>query len=253
MIRIIDKSICEQCSRLSCSFLRTFQTRTDLFRLSMETTVCPTQVLCDGPDDEALKEGVISKKCISCGLCIKNCAFSNLELANDIYRFDTDGFSNLTEPQLNAIVSQYLALLFDFAANSNRNRTLLFDGVFISSNEEVCFVEIDWHNDSLESARRLLGDILLYRPSFSVFNGLIVLEQYPSEGNRDVYNLLRQTKNFPNTTSINIYITTIQTLRLLALSLPDSKHSIDNLFFNPLSETLEEYKLRILDKYAIYL
>lgn len=253
MIRIIDKSICERCTRLSCSFLRTFQTRTDLFRLSMETTVCPTQVLSDGPDEEALKDGVISKKCISCGLCIKNCAFANLELAKDITYFDTDGFSNLTEPQLNAIVSQYLAILFDFAANSNRNRTLLFDGIFISSDEEVCFVEIDWHNDSLESARRLLGDILLYRPKSPVFNGLIVLEQYPYDGNRDVYNLLRQTKDYPKTSNINIHITTIQALKVFALSLPKSQHSIEDLFFNPLSETLEEYKQRIFDKYSINL
>lgn len=253
MIHIIDKSICERCSRLSCSFLRTFQTRTDLFRLSMETTVCPTQVLSDGPDDDALKEGLISKKCISCGLCIKNCAFANLKLANDISQFDSSAFANLTEPQLNAVVSQYLALLFDFAANSNRNRPLLFDGVFISSNEEICFVEIDWHNDSLESARRLLGDILLYRPNSPVSNGLIVLEQYPSEGNRDVYNLLRHTKDFPKTSTINIHITTIQTLRVLALSLPKSQYTIENLFFNPLSETLEEYKLRIFRNYSIKL
>ena len=64
------------------------------------------------------------------------------------------------------------------------------------------------------------SDILLYRPSVPAFNGLIVFEQYPSEGNRDVYNLLRQTKDFPNTTNINIHVTTIQALRVLSLSLP---------------------------------
>lgn len=251
MIKIKDSSICDTCQNLSCSFLKTGLTRQDFCKLTSETTVCPTQILSDGPYEGALKTGIIDKDssskkiCINCGLCVKNCPFSNLELDDLSFEIDRQAFSQLTNPQLKAAVTSYLGFLFSFAANSNRNKALLFDGIIYSSTESKTFVEIDWNNDSLECARRLLGDILTYKAASNINSGLIVLQDLPSFGNRDVYNVLEKIKQFPTTKNINIYITSIPILRWLALFSSDKSFEVGDIAYNPIVENIENYLARL--------
>lgn len=251
MIRIKDISICENCQNLACSFLKTGLTRHDFCKLSSETTVCPTQILSDGPYDAALKSGVIDKDlsskkiCIDCGLCVKNCPFSNLEFSSLTFDINNEAFSQLTSPQLRATITSYLGLLFPFAANTNRNKSLLFDGILFSPTEIKSFVEIDWNNDSLECARRLLGDILTYRRSAKVDSGLIILQDLPKEGSCDVFNVLEKIKVFPTTHSIDIFITSIPIIRWLALHATSSQFEVKDIAYNPLIESKEEYLDRI--------
>lgn len=251
MIRIKDTSICSTCQNLSCSFLRTGLTRQDFCKLTSETTVCPTQILSDGPYESALKNGIIDKDasskklCINCGLCIMNCPFSNLEFCDLSFDLENESFSQLTSPQLKAAVTSYLGFLFTFAANTNRHKALLFDGIIYSSIESKTFVEIDWNNDSLECTRRLLGDFLTYKKSANISSGLIVLHDLPSMGNRDVYNVLEKIKQFPTTQNIKIFITSIQILRWLALFAPSKTYEVFDVAYNPISETKDNYLLRL--------
>lgn len=251
MIKILDNSICQNCKVLSCSFLRTSLTRNDFCKLTSETTVCPTQILTDGPYESAYTSGIIDKDastkkiCVGCGLCVKNCAYSNLIFSSDTFNIETELFAQLTEPQLKAVVTSYLGFLFAFSANTNRNRALQFDGFISSESEERAFVEIDWNNDSLECSRRLLGDILTYRSAVNINKGLIVLRDIPALGSRDIYNVLEKVKSFPTTNNISIYITSIPILRWLTLhSLKDS-FTISEIGYNPLSEYKEDYLLRL--------
>ena len=251
MIKILDKSICQDCKIFSCSFLRTSLTRHDFCKLTSETTVCPTQILTDGPYESAYTTGVIDKDasskkvCIGCGLCVKNCAYSNLVFSEDSFNIDTDLFAQLTEPQLKAVVTSYLGFLFAFSANTNRNRALQFDGFISSESENRAFVEIDWNNDSLECSRRLLGDILTYRSAVNINEGLIVLRDIPSLGSRDIYNVLEKIKAFPTTSNISIYITSIPILRWLALHSTKTSFNLSEIGYNPLSDTKESYLIRL--------
>lgn len=251
MIKIIDKSVCENCKVLSCSFLRTSLTRNDFCKLSSETTVCPTQILADGPYESALSLGIIDKDasskkiCVDCGLCVKNCAYSNLAFSNDSFNIDSDLFAQLTEPQLKAVVTSYLGFLFAFSANTNRNRALQFDGFISSDSEERSFVEIDWNNDSLECSRRLLGDILTYRSAVNINEGLMVLRDIPALGSRDIYNVLEKVNSFPTTNNISIYITSIPILRWLSLHSLKTSFILSEIGYNPLVETKETYLNRI--------
>lgn len=251
MIKILDNNICQNCKILSCSFLRTSLTRHDFCKLTSETTVCPTQILTDGPYESAYTSGVIDKDastkkiCVGCGLCVKNCAYSNLKFSSDTFNIDTGLFAQLTEPQLKAVVTSYLGFLFAFSANTNRNRALQFDGFISSDSEERAFVEIDWNNDSLECSRRLLGDILTYRSAINITEGLIVLRDIPALGSRDIYNVLEKVKLFPSTKNISIYITSIPILRWLTLHSVKDSFTISDIGYNPLSESKEEYVLRL--------
>lgn len=251
MIDISDRTICENCLNYSCSFLRTGLMRLDFCKLSSETTVCPTQILSDGPYESALKSGIIDKDpiskrtCVDCGLCVMNCPYGNLRFSNLRYDIDLEAFSLLTEPQLKATVTSYLGLLFTFAANTNRNKSLLFDGFISSASETKSFVEIDWKNDSLECARRILGDILLYRASAKVDSGLIVLQKIPSTGNRDIFNVLEKMRRFPTTKGIRIYITSITILRWLAIHTRTRSLEIEGMAYDPLAEDERRYYSRL--------
>lgn len=251
MIRIKNTKICEDCKVFSCSFLRTGQVRNDFCKLSSETTVCPTQILSEGPYETALRTGVIDfdsknkSNCIDCGLCISSCVHSNLEFCDISFNLNCEAFSNLTSPQLKATVTSFLSKLFPFAANTNRNKSLIFDGFIFTATEKKAFVEVDWNNDSLECTRRILGDILKYKKLASVSSGLIILQDLPSIGSRDVYNVLERISSFPTTKDINIFITSIPIVRWLAIFSTKNDFEVSDIGFNPLSESKEEYIQRI--------
>lgn len=247
MIKIKDINICANCKVFSCSFLRTGQIRNDFCKLSSETTICPTQILSEGPYEAALKTGIIDydskskNKCIDCGLCIYSCAHSNLEFYDTTFNIDRVAFGNLTSPQLKATITSFLSKLFSFAANTNRNKSLAFDGFIFSTSEKRTFVEIDWNNDSLECTRRILGDLLKYKNLAKVSSGLIILQDLPSIGSRDVYNVLERISKFPTTKDINIFITSISIIRWLGLNVTQNDFEVSDIGYNPLKETKEEY------------
>lgn len=253
MIKIKDSSICETCKSLSCSFLRKSEVRNDFGKLSTETTVCPTQVLSEGPNESDLKRGWIEKDCVDCGLCIKHCPFDNIVFDTLDFNIVSESFKELTEAQLKATVMSMLGFLFTFSANTNRNRALQFDGFISSKSECNSFVEIDWHNDSLECTRRLLGDILTYKNLAEIKSGLIILQEFPAKGSRDVYNVLDKISEFPTTKNLGIYITTIPVLRWIMMHAGTKDYELEDIGFNPILETKEEFLNRInslLPEYA---
>lgn len=245
MIKIINPSICETCNSLACSFLKESIVRHDIGKLSTETTVCPTQALSEGPNESELKSRRIEKNCVDCGLCIMHCPHNNLKIESNDYNIIKDSFKNLTETQLKATVMSMLGFIFSFAANTNRNKSLHFDGFICSSTDKKSFVEIDWENDSLKCTRRILGDILTYSHITKIDSGLIVLKEIPSSGNRDVYNVLKKISTFPTTQELSIYITTIPILRWIMLYNGNKKYEISDIGFNPLKETREDFIKRI--------
>lgn len=251
MIKIKDPQICEDCKVYSCSFLRTGLIRDDFCKLTSETTICPTQILSEGPYEAALKTRVIDYDakskcyCIDCGLCISSCPYNNLEFCTVSFDIDREAFGNLTSPQLKATVTSYLSKLFSFAANTNRNKSLIFDGFIFSATEKKAFVEIDWNNDSLECTRRILGDILKYKNLANVSSGLIILQDLPSIGSRDVYNVLERISKFPTTSDIEIFIASISIVRWLALYAVNNQFEVSDIGYNPLKETKDDYISRI--------
>ncbi len=257
-IKIIDRQICEQCNRKTCSNNDVVE-KTDFYNLKSERYTCPIRLFQYGLTDEQLEQGYIDidmkdNKCVFCLLCAIKCSKRNLKVES--YKYDaTDDFEFLKlngELQANApsniIVLSYLNCLFDFAANTNLNRALSFDGYVCSVNDERCFVEVDIQNDSLESCRRLLADIVSYnfKSEKKINNGLMVLSNFPKEGSRDIYTLIEKIRDFPNTVNVNIYITTFSLLRFYALNIKKNKFSIPNLFWNMMTETSEVYKTRLI-------
>lgn len=244
-IKILNSSVCEQCNLHSCSFMNMAMTRTDFYKLPSETTICPTAVISEeGPEEKELEDGYINMKnnCIQCGLCVIKCASQNLVVED----FDsvTSDFANLTNEQLNAVTSVYLSSLFDFAANTNRNRSLPFDG-YLTAQGEDAFVEVDWNDDSLESLRRILGAILTCYQGLKITNGLIVLSHIPAEGSRDVYEVIKKLRTFPTTKNIHIYLTTFSILKTLCLYLPEGTYGLTDLFYDCVGESKKEYITRV--------
>lgn len=245
-INILDKQICSNCIVHSCSFLNTSASKTDFYNLPTETTICPTQAIENGPSEKDLEEGYITEPtCVNCGLCITYCHNQNLVAVD--FDGNTDDFKNLTETQLNAVTSLYLSTLFNFAANTNRNRALQFDGYISNDDGTECFVEVDWSDDSLECTRRLLGDILVYSSHHTIKNGLMVLSSIPTAGSRDVYNVLEKIKTFPTTQDITIYITTFSILKKMSLKITSKYHKLGDLFYDAMNESQQDYFLK-LDK-----
>ena len=58
----------------------------------------------------------------------------------------------------NILATSFLNVLFEFSANTNLNKALLFDGIVSDKQGHYAFVEVDEGDDSLESCRRLLGE-----------------------------------------------------------------------------------------------
>ena len=147
---------------------------------------------------------------------------------------------------MNALVSNYLNRVFTFAANSNRNSSVLFDVYVEIGEEKEAFVEVD-EKDALECLRNLLGDFLLYRGQFvdEVDTGLIVLTEIPSRGSSNVYTVIERMRMFPNLEAKSIYFTTFSMLRHLFLHPKNDSVVFEKVFYNPLKETVEEYTERI--------
>ena len=153
---------------------------------------------------------------------------------------------NLTNLQIKAVTSLYLNGLFGFAANTNRNNSLSFDGYVASEKGEEAFVEIDYKDDSLECVRRILGDIIRYSDTHKIKNGIVVLSRLPQIGSRDVYNLLEKMKKFPTTNDISIYMTTFSHLRAIYLYKGQSALcSFEDVFYNPIKEDICAYQKKV--------
>ena len=166
------------------------------------------------------------KDCIDCGLCELSCHNKNIECAD--VDFCKNSFESLSTQQCNAIACSYLNHIFEFAANTNRNKALQFDGYASTVNGKEAFVQIDQDNDSLESVRRLIGDFLLYSPADRRIQiGIVVLQELPKEGSRDVYNV------FPPKSRISSAIKSAYDVGFLGSDLYRSSVSIPLLnFFN---------------------
>ncbi len=215
-IRIKSFDVCLSCGNQTCCF-KDAHVRESFHGLRSETTVCPTAVLSDSPVS-VVKNGIIEdKNCIDCGLCVLNCHSGNLECLD--LKYADAPFANLSEQQANSIACSYLDVLYDFAANTNRNKAMQFDGYVSTVQGKEAFVEIDKDNDSLECVRRLMGDFLLYSPSDRAINtGVVVLNELPKRGTRDVFQTLEKLSQFPTTGQFAFYFTTFRLLRLMALN-----------------------------------
>lgn len=235
-ISIIDIEICQNCKKETCSFIDRVTKNDTVF--ASEGTVCPTGVLQANPSQQS---PFTKKECIECGLCVGYCDKSNLQITNNVREINL-GYCNSFG--MNALVSNYLNKIFLFAANSNRNSSVLFDGYVEIRGEKEAFVEVDERN-ALECCRNLLGDFLLYEGQFSseVDLGLIVLEELPPIGS-NIYTVIEKMQIFPNLERKEIFFTTFSFLRHLFLrGINDIE--FENIFFNPHKDTLEDYKKRV--------
>lgn len=238
-IRIINNGICETCLNRTCAFVDA-RMKEQFYSLRTETTVCPQGILVD-----ETKPSSFGEKCINCALCVSSCYADNLEIVDYFTNFD---IANLLEIQYNAIALGYLDKITGFAANTNRNRSLNFDGFLQTKSGESCFVEVDYNNDSLECCRRLIGAFITYEGHIGpIRNGLIVLQEFPKEGSRDVFNVIDKLKAFPTTNDCSIYFCTFSLLRHMMLKLDTTNCSLSELFCNPRNETISDYQKRVFD------
>lgn len=238
-INIINIEVCQSCKKETCAYIDKVTKSNAVF--VSEETVCPTGVLQSNPSRMS-NSPFIDKKCIDCGLCVGYCNKNNLEISLENKRVNIDYCNSIG---MNLLVSNYLNKIFPFASNSNRNSSVTFDGYIEIGGEKEAFVEVD-EKDALECCRNLLGDFLLYEGQFSneVDMGLIVLEEIPLLGS-NIYTVLDKMHTFPHLEGKEIYFTTFTFLRQLFLN---KKQGVvfENIFFNPLKETLEHYNSRII-------
>ena len=99
----------------------------------------------------------------------------------------------------------------------------------------------------MESCRRIIGDIVSYnyQKDERISDGLIVLNDIPKRGSRDVYILLEKIKKFPRTNHLSMYIATFALLRYFNLYLKNGQYELSDLMYNPNEESEEEYINRI--------
>lgn len=244
-IKIINQRICESCNAKSCKFLTLATVKSNFIRLSSETSICPTSAIDEnGPSESDLKNNLIgSDSCVECGLCARFCAHGNLIVEDCSPK--ADKFENLDAIQLKAVTSLYLSLLFDFAANTNRNQSLPFDCYVSTTSGEEAFVEIDAGDDSLECLRRILGDIVTYSQSRPITNGIIVLSALPKSGSRDMFSVVEKMKAFPTTKNLSIYITTFSILRMLCMAGVKRDDNLRSFLYDCANENESAYIKRI--------
>ena len=236
-IGIKNQEVCENCMNRTCAFVDV-RIKEQFYSLRTETTVCPTGVL-----ESETKLTSFGKDCVHCALCSMNCHANNLEVTNDGQSLD---FSGLSEFQINAIALSYLDQIVEFAANTNRNRSMNFDGFMQTRAGEACFVEVDYGNDSLECCRRLVGDFITYEGNIgSIRKGVMIMREYPREGSRDVFNVIEKLSAFPTTKDCEIYFCTFDTLLHIALNIDATDWQLSDLFYNPQVEDLATYLDRI--------
>ncbi len=258
-IVIKDKKVCENCVRKTCYANNVIQTP-NFVGLKTEQFTCPVNLIELGMDEKQLEEGRVDvsidnkHQCVYCGLCAVQCSQKNLEIVDYKYPTDDD-FSSIkdgtiiSEPAANKIATSYLNSLYDFSANTNIIKPLLFDGYVCSSDGAECFLEVDVNNDSLECCRRLLADIVTHnhKNKRKIDNGLMVLSDIPKEGSRDVYNQVKSIKKFPNTAHLKMYATTFALLRYYTLNNLGKNIPYKDLFFKIGLESKEEYLERIVN------
>lgn len=238
-IRIKNTDLCETCLIRSCAFVDT-RMKEQFYSMRTESTVCPKGIIID-----ETKPSSFGDNCIKCALCTKTCYVNNLEIVD--YDIDFD-ISNLSEVQYNAIALSYLDEITGFAANTNRNRSLNFDGFLQTRTGESCFVEVDYKDDSLECCRRLIGAFITYEGNIgAIKNGLIVLHEFPKEGSRDVFKVIEKLSSFPTTREYKIFFCTFSLLRHMMLKVDTTNYNLSDLFYYPYNnETIGQYQNRIL-------
>ena len=236
-INIKNQEVCENCMNRTCAFVDV-RIKEQFYSLRTETTVCPTGVL-----ESETKPASFGRDCVHCALCSMNCHADNLEVTDDGQSLD---FSGLSEFQINAIALSYLDQIVEFAANTNRNRSMNFDGFMQTRAGEACFVEVDYGNDSLECCRRLVGDFITYEGKIGpIRKGVMIMREYPREGSRDVFNVIEKLSTFPTTTDCEIYFCTFDTLLQISLNTDTTDWQLSDLFYNPKVEDLATYLSRI--------
>lgn len=242
-MRIIIKNqeLCDNCSNRTCAFIDS-RIKDQFYSIRTESSVCPLNILTN-----EMKPSTFGEKCIMCALCVKSCHADNLEITDYSQDLNMD---NLLDFQYNAIALSYLDKITDFAANTNRNRSLNFNGFLQTKAGESCFVEVSYKNDSLECCRRLIGAFITYEGSIGpIRNGLIVLRDFPKEGSRDVFNVIEKLMAFPTTKDCQIYFCTFSLLRHMMLKSNLNNACLSDLFYNPRNlreETISEYQQRII-------
>ncbi|MCQ2214222.1 MAG: S24 family peptidase [Bacteroidaceae bacterium] len=236
-ISIKNQEVCENCMNRTCAFVDV-RIKEQFYSLRTETTVCPTGVL-----ESETKPASFGRDCVHCALCSMNCHANNLEVTDDGQSLDLSG---LSEFQINAIALSYLDQIVEFAANTNRNRSMNFDGFMQTRAGEACFVEVDYGNDSLECCRRLVGDFITYEGNIGpIRKGVMITREYPREGSRDVFNVIEKLSSFPTTKDCEIYFCTFDTLLQIALNSDTIDWKLSDLFYNPNVEDLVTYLDRI--------
>lgn len=256
---IKDKSVCENCKRKTCAMGDVVE-RVLFVRFKTERYTCPVRCLQAEPSDRQIELARIdlppaksedAVQCIHCGLCALKCSMKNIEVISEgVDRFPPfiEGSCAQNVGVANIIATSFLNILFDFAANTNLNKALLFDGVVCDKQGRYAFVEVDEGDDSLESCRRLLGDIVSHNfknPKIKVNAGLMVLKTIPRAGTRDVITLVDKMKQFPRTTKIDIFVTTLDILRRLCLKFKESQYTLGDIFYNVSRESYEQYVARM--------
>lgn len=259
-IHIADTKVCSSCNLRTCTVCDVVERKT-FATFKSERDTCPRKILTNGPDDRMIESARIDSEsragaeCIYCYICVDRCSQGNLTIED--YNFDTEAdFAPLraTDSQqanalANIIASSYLNSLFDFAANTTLNRSVSFDGVVYDKEGRAYFVEVDSNDDSLESFRRLLGDIATHnaKPSAQpIDTGIMVLSSLPKAGSRDVYTLAEKVKAFPGTANVRVYVTTFKLLRHFMLNIEKDEEEVSTLFYEIVNEKPQEYTDRLV-------
>lgn len=258
-IIIKDASVCENCKRQTCA-MGDVKERILFARFKTERYTCPIRYLQIGPTDDQIDarqidiaaKGEDGRQCMHCGLCELKCSQQNLEIVSGgSDRFDPfiESDCTLNDSVANILATSFLEVLFDFAANTNLNKALAFDGLVCDKCGHCAFVEVDEGDDSLEACRRLLGDIVQHNfrnPQAKITAGLMVLKTIPKAGNRDVITLVEKMTKFPGTAKIDVYVTTFAILRALCLKCRESQFVLGDIFYNVSREDFSQYKDRML-------
>jgi hypothetical protein len=263
-IKILDTSLCDSCARKTCAINDVIEKAT-FAKFRSERYCCPVRLLQYGPTDKQLDDGFIDISvsqdnvgCIYCVICKVRCCQNNLEIID--YNFDDSSFVQSiaqiddNSPGIsNILASLYLHQIFDFAANTNINKAMCFDGFASDNSGKGYFVEVDVNDDSLESCRRLLGDILTQNHSSDrkLDAGIMVLNHLPKPGSRDIFTLVEKIASFPHTRHLRIYATTFSLLRYFSMNVAKNQFEPSDILFEMTSESVNDYKERLKAKHLL--
>lgn len=257
-IQILDTVVCDNCAKKTCAVNDVVE-KVTFSKFRSERYCCPVRLLQYGPTDKQLDDGFIDISvsqdnvgCIYCAMCAVHCWQKNLKIID--YDFNDGSFIesiakiDANSPGIsNILASLYMHQIFDFAANTNINKAMSFDGFVNDTDGKDYFVEVDVNDDSLESCRRLLGDILTQNHSSDrkLDAGIMVLSHLPKPGSRDIFTLTEKVASFPHTKHLKIYATTFALLRHFAMNVEKNKYKPDMIFYELTTESIDEYKERL--------